>query len=336
MGSSAKKKKEKKADFQRPKLKVGKARPKNTNATDTSFQTKSIVLKQQSLSKGSRDATALFNHNLSLLSSKNEIQRRDALTYLTSAVAASPREPPRPTSEILAKAQSLALDGNASVRNQLLKLLKVLPAGRLGSLEQALLYARIGMTHLSHDIRLTALDFMDWLLETNGSAVVSVAGGWVKTLHTFQNLLSWQNATSQTTSVTNGNWSTARSKTNLGGSKLLVHQLNTLALFLHAGFLTPPSDLQAEAKRAAELHPLWQIDAHMIPKKSKPLGYLNLFGAPRDVENEVYDDAEERVNVFKELALDNLFRSGVHEARKEGGEVGRAASAVNKALGLLS
>ena len=45
MGSSAKKKKEKKQDFQKAKLKVGKARPKNTNATDTSFSAKSIVLK---------------------------------------------------------------------------------------------------------------------------------------------------------------------------------------------------------------------------------------------------------------------------------------------------
>jgi len=40
MGSSAKRKKEKAKDFQKPKLKVGKARPKNTNATDTSFAAK--------------------------------------------------------------------------------------------------------------------------------------------------------------------------------------------------------------------------------------------------------------------------------------------------------
>ena len=58
MGSSVKKKKDKKKDFQvylsssvqalnnllsllqKPKLKVGKARPKGTNFTDTSFQSK--------------------------------------------------------------------------------------------------------------------------------------------------------------------------------------------------------------------------------------------------------------------------------------------------------
>lgn len=40
MGSSTKKKKEKKKDFQKPKLKVGKAKAKPANFTDTSFKSK--------------------------------------------------------------------------------------------------------------------------------------------------------------------------------------------------------------------------------------------------------------------------------------------------------
>lgn len=40
MGSSTKKKKEKKKDFQKPKLKVGKAKAKAANFTDTSFKSK--------------------------------------------------------------------------------------------------------------------------------------------------------------------------------------------------------------------------------------------------------------------------------------------------------
>lgn len=43
MGSSDKKKKEKKKDFQKPKLKVGKAKQKAANFTDTSFRSKGIV-----------------------------------------------------------------------------------------------------------------------------------------------------------------------------------------------------------------------------------------------------------------------------------------------------
>ena len=40
MTKSNKHKNERKKDFKKEKLKVGKARPKNTNATDTSFAAK--------------------------------------------------------------------------------------------------------------------------------------------------------------------------------------------------------------------------------------------------------------------------------------------------------
>ena len=40
MTSSTKKKRERKKDFQKPKLKVGKAKPKAVNQTDTSFRAK--------------------------------------------------------------------------------------------------------------------------------------------------------------------------------------------------------------------------------------------------------------------------------------------------------
>lgn len=45
MGSSDKKKKEKKKDFQKAKLKVGKAKQKAANFTDTSFRAKGIIVR---------------------------------------------------------------------------------------------------------------------------------------------------------------------------------------------------------------------------------------------------------------------------------------------------
>lgn len=41
-GSSARKKAEKKKDFQKQKLKVGKTKPKASNVTDTSFKSKGM------------------------------------------------------------------------------------------------------------------------------------------------------------------------------------------------------------------------------------------------------------------------------------------------------
>ncbi|KAI7215436.1 hypothetical protein KC333_g5458 [Hortaea werneckii] len=350
MGASAKRKKEKKQDFQKPKLKVGKKRPTNTNATDTSFSAKSIVFKQQSVSSGPRDTNALFNHNLSLLASKNETQRRDALQYLTTACMLAQNEEgeglPQPASAVVAKAQALILDGNGGVRSQLLKLLKSLPVDEIGSLDQLLLYARAGMTHLSTDVRLFSLEVMDWILSSPslGEAVMSVPGAWVKTLRTFENLLGWRSTSGSQhgngTKQDGEKWTrqiaskTSSSGLEKGGNKLLVHQLTTLSSFLAVGLTPAPADPEASAKRAAQIFPLWHTDAHLLSTKSNPFGHLNLFGAPRDAESEVYDSAEERLEVFLELGFLLTFRNGTQEAKGEGGEIGRAAAAVDKALKL--
>ena len=238
---------------------------------------------------------------------------------------------------VLAKAQPLILDANAGVRGQLLKLFKTLPATQLGPIDQTLLYTRAGMSHLSTEIRMSSLDVLDWLLETNGEAVVSCAGGWIKTLKTFQNLLSWSGGsqTNANGAVTVGKWSATKPTTSLGSNKLLVHQLNTLGGFLNAGLRKPVVDPNAMAKRAAEIFPLWHTDAHLLLTKSSAYGYLNLFGAPRDMESEMYDDAEGRNESLIESGLFDAFAYGVGEAKKEGGEVGRAASVVAKALRLV-
>jgi pre-rRNA-processing protein IPI1 len=47
MTKSNKHKNERKKDFKKEKLKVGKARPKNTNATDTSFAAKCTQLSNE-------------------------------------------------------------------------------------------------------------------------------------------------------------------------------------------------------------------------------------------------------------------------------------------------
>lgn len=333
MGSSTKKKNDKKQDFKKPKLKVGKARPKNTNATDTSFAARAITLKQTSLATSAPDSIAKFTYHLSLVTSKADSQRRDALSYLANTCANVDGSPlPLPPAVIIPKVQALILDANTGVRQQLLKLFRALPARELGSVEHLLLYTRAGMTHLSNDIRLFALEVLDWLVEVRPDAVVACAGGWVKTLMTFQNLLAWKGAV-----TTKGNakpaWSTSKSSSNsLGSSKLVVRQLNTLAAFLQAGLQKPPPDDSA-AILASELFPLWQTEQHMMPTQSNPFGYLNLFGAPRDVESEVYSEPEERRAIFNEL-MSAAFVAGAGPAKREGGEAGRAAALVDKVLKL--
>ena len=69
----------------------------------------------------------------------------------------------------------------------------------------------------------------------------------------------------------------------------------------------------------------------MLPKRSNAFAHLNLFGPPRDEESEMYVECEERQRIFQKR-FNAVVASGVEGAKREGGEVGRAAAGVAKAL----
>ncbi|KAL9092817.1 MAG: hypothetical protein Q9165_004235 [Trypethelium subeluteriae] len=327
MAASAKKKKEKKKDFQKVKLKVGKTKARPDSFTNTSFKAKSIVLNQQSLATSAPSPVSQFNHHLSLLTSKSENQRRDSLAYLTTIVASG--HLPQPLAVILEKIRPLLLDSSHAVRQQLNKLLRALPAEELTSNAGSLiLLTRAGMTHLSNDVRLTALDAFEWLLETAGKEVVSLAGVWVKTLRCFLGLLGWQKI--QEGNGENAKWSTikqARAKL-AGADKIFVKQLLALTSFLDAGI---GQQEQRLSKPHSSSFPLWHTQFHTLPDRPNPYGYLNLSGAARDEESEAYEDRLDRQRVFKKLVLAQI-EDGLEQVRKEGGEVGRAAAALRRAV----
>ncbi|KAF2737581.1 rRNA processing protein Ipi1 [Polyplosphaeria fusca] len=326
MGSSAKKKKEKKKDFQKAKLKVGKAKPKAANFTDTNFKAKSIVLTQQSLSTNAPTTTAQCAHHLSLLTHRSDTQRRDSLAYLTTAFTTSlPGSPlPQPASVILPSVQRLILDGSNAVRQQLLKLLQALPQDDIASHgDHLLLHVRAGMTHLATEIRVFALDVLEWLIGAAGDEIVSCAGGWVKTLKCFLSLLGWQNETA-------GKWSTTKSFSKSGGdAKVQAKQMSTLAVFLKAGLM--PNQSAGAVVAVGDHFPLWQTEHYVLPDRSNAYSHLNLFGAPRDEEAEMYEDREDRQRVFHDRA-EGAIVAALEQATKSGGELGRAAALLRKAV----
>ncbi|KKK25101.1 hypothetical protein AOCH_003285 [Aspergillus ochraceoroseus] len=320
MGASQKRKKEKQKDFQKPKLKVGKAKAKPDNFTDTSFKSKSIVLNQQSLKLNAPTANAQFTHHLSLLSSKSDAQRRDSIAHLTTSITARPVDSPlpQPVSMILPAVLPLILDANSGVRTQLLKLLRSLPESDVQDhVIQLLPYIRAGMTHLAADIRLSAIEILSWLLHVAGAEVVSSAGGWVKTLNCFLSLLGWHTeASSKWTSISSASAS-ATTKTSTNRST-----------FGKAGAAGRP---QVKVAAAGGPFPIVQVQAQMIPRTAAPYLYLNLFGQPRDEEGEMYETREDRYRVFESRFL-AAVEKGVEGARQEGGEVGRASAGVRRAL----
>ncbi|KAF2036310.1 pre-rRNA-processing protein-like protein ipi1 [Setomelanomma holmii] len=324
MTSSSKKKKDKKKDFQKPKLKVGKARPKAANSTDTSFKAKSIALKQQSLSTAAPTLEAQCAHHLGLLNHKSDAQRRESLAFLTTAITSTPSTAalPQPSSVIIPAAQRLILDGSNSVRQQLLKLFQSLPQADIAShADQLLLHTRAAMTHLANEIRVFGLDVLDWLLGVAGDEVVSCAGGWVKMLKCFLSLLGWQ---SEATSK----WSASKSygKTD---SKIQARQMSALTAFLRTGLYH--AQAATLVVMSEDSFPLWQIEHHLLSRRSNAYAHLNLFGATRDEEAEMYEDREDRQRLFHDRA-ETAVVVGLGQATKGGGELGRAAAQLRKVV----
>ena len=322
MTSSAKKKRERKKDFQKPKLKVGKAKPKPSNQTDTSFRAKAIVLNQQ-LNVEAPTLSAQFLHHVSLLSSRSDSQRRDSLSFLTTCYTTSEKPPsfPLTTGALLEKLCPLMLDGSGAVRSQLLKLFQSLPRHDIQDHVPKLLpHIRAGMTHLSKDIRLTSIDVLSWLTAIAGAELVSCAGGWYKTLECFTTMLAW-------TSSDIGKWST--SKPSLGDTKATAKIVTVLAEVLEAGLLD--TSTKENEHVIADAFPLWQTYYHQIPTKSNAYSYLNLFGPPRDAKNQMLEDREDRLQVYND-PFRSLVEAGMSAGRREGGELGRATGLLSKVL----
>ncbi|OTB05033.1 hypothetical protein M426DRAFT_320346 [Hypoxylon sp. CI-4A] len=324
MGSSTKKKKEKKKDFQKPKLKVGKAKPKASNFTDTSFKSKAIVLQQQ-LAENAPDPTERFKHNLSLTSSRSDTQRRDALSFLAGQLSTNPPTNPVGTSTLLQKLLPMMSDSSGPVRNQLLKLLRNLPADEVRPhVEKIMLYIRGTMTNISQEIKDDGLNYMEWLLDIAGEDVVSGPGCWVKPLRDFMSVLGWTVKSAPTPSAKSG-WTSAP-RTTFGAKKYgqsFPRQMLVLSKFLEMGFkpgmATPwtPND--------------WFNNIGRVPRTTDPFGYLGLFKPPRDEDGEIYRNREDRQDIFQKR-----FRAaveiGVDMAKKEGGTAGRAAATLDQVL----
>ena len=299
-----------------------------------------IVLAHQSLTTIAPTQSLQFSHHLSLLSSRSSSQRRDSLAYLTTAITSRPVTIPllQPVSALLPRLNPLILDGSHGVRSQLLKLFSILPSRETDPhIKHTLLYIRAGLTHLAADIRSSATDLLLWAIETCPNELVSCAGGWVKTLKCLLTVLHWHapSITIGTGAAVGANaWSSSRAPT-LGkeGSegKLTVKTLRVLTTFLRAG-LMEEHNAHADATCAEKWpFPLRYVEAHMLPKRSNTFAHLNLFGPPRDEESEMYAEREERQRIFHERFY-VVVSGGVEAAKREGGEVGRAAAGVAKVL----
>jgi pre-rRNA-processing protein IPI1 len=342
MAKSAKAKKEKKKDFQKVKLKVGKTKAKSSNFTDTSFKARSISVLQQSLATNAPSTVAQFNHHLALLGHKSEQQRLQSLSHLTTVLQSCNDhgiELPQPASVIVGKVQPLIRDPNGPVRAHVVRMLRCLPNGEVRAhTEGLLMWVRLGMTNLSGPVRMGALDVLDWLCEVAGQEVVSCPGGWTKTLKCFGGILGWDAPATVLSRDGKSSWTSTPNSSTKGtiDAKLLLKTLSVLTSFLENGLLPPDhDDIDATgAELAARVFPLWHAQQHMHPIRlgaSNPYAYLDLFGAPKDEEGTAYEDWEERAAYLNDKWRKS-FDEGIMKVVREGGGVGRVAVGLSKVM----
>ncbi|POS77714.1 pre-rRNA-processing protein IPI1 [Diaporthe helianthi] len=301
MGSSARKKKEKKKDFQA-----------------------SIVVNQQSLSEIAPDDVALFKHNLSLATSRTDKQRREALSHLISQLTSTPPKNPVGAYVLLDKLLPLITDTSSAIRSSLLKLFQALPYYEVQPhSDKVVKWVRLGMLHLSAEVRDDALKFMDWLLDVAVDQLLDVAGGWTKTLDAFVAMMGWRNATTASAAGAGKGWSSAP-KTTFGadkGGSAYAHQMTALAKFIQLGLQKPPPVKPWTGTQ------YWE-QVYRLPEGPNPFGYLQLLGPPQD--GEICADTESRLRAL--WPLKDTMEKKTAQARVEGGPAGRAATDLAKAL----
>lgn len=283
-----------------------------------------IVIQKQ-LNEEAPDVAERFKHHLSLTSSRNDTQRRDALAYLTGQLSTTPPINPVGTHTLLKKLLPLMSDIYRPVRAQLLKLLKALPAKEVAPhVEKVILYIRGAMTNISQDVKDDGLNYLEWILDVAGDQVVSSAGCWVKPLKDLTSVLGWR--VKVTAPVAGkGGWTSAP-RTTFGAKnhgQSYSRQMLVLSKFLEYGF--KPEVVRPWSPQD------WFNMFTRLPTEPDPYGYLNLYGPPRDQDGQIYRDREERQAIFHKRFLDAI-QAGVDSAKKEGGTAGRAAATLDKTL----
>ncbi|SGZ56304.1 CIC11C00000005490 [Sungouiella intermedia] len=327
MGSK-KKKAEKKKDFQKTKLKVGKTTAKPDNYTDTSFTARSISLPNQSIAKkvdahltGQVDLT----HHLLLTKHHSAATRKEQILTLTV---------------------SLVTDQSASVRRAFISLLAACADKQPGLLElhmrSIILFVHSAMSHIQGDIRSTSTGVLEVLVDKAPAALVK--GYYVKTLRQFFTLMSWT-LTDDKSAVSPA----VNTTSSLDGSskKARVGHLTFLTKFLEAALFEQPvkeSSTSIDWSNYVTTHP--QTPRYMLPANSLAFAPLKLYitelpsnmlaaqaanssvdGAYSlyDLEKVSSEDQDTRRKITYDVFLKPL-KKNLTSIMKEGGEAGKEAN----------
>lgn len=310
------------------KLKVGKTKPKAANATETGFRAKAIVLKNQSLNTAAPSSSDQIANHLALLGSRSETQRKNSLNALANAAASAHS---LPTAVLLPHCLHLVTDGSGGVRESLLKLLRCVRIGSCTGFEDKIvLHIQTGLTHIAADVCNTALDMLDWAMDTLGLPLVTCSGGWFKILRCFMLVFGWSDSR-MGQELRSGPWTNSGyALEKLNKDKAVISKaLERLAKFLSLG-LTEPRDSKSKAM-ALQPHFKCHVKPHLVPRRSGAFAHLGLFGTEQADDTRMLETRFDRQHLLRTTFLENVEK-GLAATRHHGGEVGRGAAIVQRTL----
>lgn len=276
-------------DFEKQKLKVGKKKPENSNATRTSFQAKTLVLPSQ------LKAQDLTSH-LSLTRHHQATTRKQALVHIGQILHLHEHE----SGNLLRSVAPLMVDQDLQVRLALLDFLqKMQPSMLSPHINLIAVHIHAAMTHINPGIRADSTRYLDIVISKCPEEFVRQC--FTKTLTLYFPLFGWPlEGKTQAGSV-----STILSLGKLAPKARTSH-LSSLNRLLSFG-------LQEDSKKTRMLFHN-DTEKFMIP----------LVGNPYDID--VTDDVVARQEAL-ETYREPLVR-GLEAVRQEGGDTGRIASRI--------
>lgn len=263
----SKKQKEKRKDFVKQKLKVGKVN-KPANQTDTSFKAKSINI------AGTKHKD--FTYYTSLLHHHSSSTRTEVLNHLVKNLPSDASALKKLVSSVIPLINDESKDVRQGTLTVLTKLLQVEPSIIKLNDKSLILVIHSSMNHINSNIRNFSVQFLSLIVNHFPENLINLY--FTKTLDCFFNLMNW--------SSTN--------RTSL--SKPTPQQLMVFKTFLNV--------LLTDKTQPPKVKYHGSTNSYLIPTISEPYNSLNLFGVPHKATDLAH--RKHIIGTHKEMIQRNL------------------------------
>lgn len=330
--TKSRKQKQKKKDFLKKKLKVGKASAKPSNLTDTSFVAKSINVKNQHL--GDNEHNSLFKR-LALLKHHNDTVRKETLQlYIKNMPEIINTNLMTP---LLKQCVPMICDDDKFTRDALLEFLDCVGGLNPQILQLHcnffILYITMSMTHIIPRIKADSTKYLICVLKYCSDEIVR--NSWIKLMNGVLNVLGWGELGANTSS---GVLQTKkRDALNIKIHLDALYQLIKYGCFSKAQLDANGKDGSDDGKNVA---PHMNIqDKYLSPEMPQPYLHLRLFAKSikkstndsdiQDTNSLANQDMETRQRVFVEKFKATILKETALLIQ-DGGECGKSANTLKQ------